>query len=454
MYPRHRDGVWKRLLDGCGRGVPGLATESQPEAGTSRERRADFSPDQPVARYFDRRPITLARLLVRLVALLAVLFGADALATGQLHHEAFRTHYRLPEELSASWLPGYLHHLERVWGRTEGGNASTPVRVAFVGSSPTWGYRIKAAENTYPYAFESAAASAGVPVSAANLASNGQLVGDEYLVAKRVAPTADVVFVQLTYHTFSPSFDVRTPVRFPEIAKLPGLALSASESRLLRVASARHADVAATVGGAIADRSTLYRERDALVAKLIGETPEQLLFGVWDRRFGKASRDKENDVANVDLFAGAEFAAFDQLEPEQQMIVVNEYASNASFAVDPRSPHMRTLDSLARMLREDGVKAVFYMAPMNRDVIDSYALMDRAQYLANSKAIGDSVRAAGFPYIDYNTAETPVFPPEYFADIDHTTDAGGRAVGKRLFQDTKAYLRGADAASVTAGGSP
>ena len=430
-----------------------MAKVSQPKANASQERRADFSPDQPVARYFDRRPITFWRLLVRLATILAVLFAADVLAARQLGHGAFNAHYRVPDELSASWLPGYVHYLDREWGRSWNDSASPDIRVAFIGSSPTWGYRIKAAENTYPYAFASAAASAGVPVSAANLASNGQLIGDGYLIAKRIAPQADVVFVQLTYHTFNPAFVPRSPVRFPEIAKLPGLALSRSESNLLRVASTKHAGVGAGVGGAIAARSTLYRERDALVAKLIGETPEQRLFDSWDRRFGKASRDKEGDLATEDLFAGAEFAAFDQLEPEQQMIVVSQYAANSSFKVDPNGAHMKTLRALARLLREQKVKAVFYMAPMNRDVIDSYMLIDREQYLANSKAIGNAVRAAGFPYIDYNAADALVFPPEYFADIDHTTDAGGQAVGKRLFKDTSAYLRG-EPTSPTAGGSP
>jgi hypothetical protein len=84
-------------------------------------------------------------------------------------------------------------------------------------------------------------------------------------------------------------------------------------------------------------------------------------------------------------------------------------------------------------------------------VLDFYELIDREQYLANSKAIGDIVRADGFPYIDYNTTEVPVFPAELFADIDHTTDKGGRAVGERLFEDTVGYLRGGDATQTGVG---
>ena len=94
--------------------------------------------------------------------------------------------------------------------------------MAFLGASPTWGYRIKDAANTYPYAFAAAARKQGVDVAAANLAANGQLVGDEYLMSKAVAAKSDVVFVQLTYHMFDPAYAQGAQVRYPEIANLPG----------------------------------------------------------------------------------------------------------------------------------------------------------------------------------------------------------------------------------------
>ena len=203
-----------------------------------------------------------------------------------------------------------------------------------------------------------------------------------------------------------------------------------------------------TLGGFLFDNWAAYRERSAISTKLFGAMPEERLREEWLRRTGGKVAPSQEATMPAD-----EFASFDSLDPEKQMIVVAEYAENSSFTVSPRTPQMRTLGLLARSLREQGKKAVFFVAPLNRDIVDYYALIDRAQYLANSKAIGDVVRSAGFPFVDYNAAETPVFPAEYFADIDHTTDAGGRAVGARLWQDTAAYVTGPSAPGDSRGSS-
>ena len=395
---------------------------------TTEPARSDFQPTVEVARYFGRHTVTFPHLMLRVLVLLAVLVGFDVWTVGALGRSAYEGAYRLPRELPTTALPGYVHALDR---HSESG----AVRVVFLGASPTWGYRTKNAASTFPYAYAAAAKKAGLDVSAANLAANGQLVGDEYLLAKRVAADADILFVQLTYHMFDPRYEQGRLVRYPEMAQLPGVAVSKGEAELLSISPKAAYPVSSRIDGVLFDRWAAYRERSALAAMFFGGMPEDRLHQAWVKATTGKSPPREQIVGAED------FTSFDSLDPDQQMIAVARYAENASFTVSPKTPQMRVLRGLVEALHKRGTKVVFFMAPMNRDVIDYYALIDREQYLANSKRVRDVVRAGGFTYLDYNTAETPAFGPEYFADIDHTTDAGGRAVGRRLFEDTADYLR-------------
>ncbi len=404
--------------------------------------RSDFQPRTEVARYFDRGPVSLPRLLLRVAVVLLVLLAFDLWAGRALEGGDFAGAYRMPLELPTTKLPGYVHAIDRR-------SATGGIRAAFLGASPTWGYRIKRPENTFPYAFASAATKGGSKVSAANLAANGLLVGDQYLLAQAVAPGSDVVFVQLTYHMFDPRYEKGRVVRYPEIAELPGVRVSESQARLLGVPAKSAKPVGTQLDRVLFDSWTVYRERSAIADKLFGGMPEERLFDTWRRRSGTAT---EADTPRA-LTPANEFASFDSLDPEKQMIVVAQYAENASFTVSPASRQVRTLRSLVELLKAQDKKAVFFVAPLNREIVDYYALIDRTQYLANSKALGDAVRSAGFPFIDYNAAETPVFPGSYFADIDHTTDEGGRAVGARLWADTAEYVTGPASAKGASGAS-
>ncbi len=401
-------------------------------------RRSDFQPTTEVSRYFDRAPVSLPRLVLRLVVLLAVLVAFDVWVGRSASARGYDGAYRLPLELPTAALPGYVHALD---GQSQ--------RALFLGASPTWGYRIRDPRHTYPYSYASAAASAGVEIEAANLAANGQLLGDQYLLAKALVRRGDVVFVQLTYHMFDPTYERGRQVRYPEIASLPGVGVSASEAKLLGVPEQAAPAAGSAVSRVLFDRWAAYRERSAIASRLFGGVPEQRLRDAWVRRTGGKVEPEARAVMPED-----EFASFDSLDPEKQMIVIADYADNSAFDVRATEPQMRTLRLLAQLLRDRGAKAVFYIAPLNRDIIDYYALIEREQYLANTKRISAVVRGAGFPFVDYNAAETPLFPAEYFADIDHTTDAGGRAVGERLWRDTAAYVAARAAGRPAATGTP
>ncbi len=169
------------------------------------------------------------RLAFRFVLLAAALWGVDAIVARTLVPDATYTRsYRLPVALPTASIADYVESIHSSSLSEKGG----PI-VAFVGASPTWGHRIKESANTYPYAFQSAASRAGLSTRTFNLASNGQFVADEYFIAKKVADDSDVVFVQLTYHTFNPAAREGSVMRYPELPRLLGMSLDTTEAAYL-----------------------------------------------------------------------------------------------------------------------------------------------------------------------------------------------------------------------------
>ena len=99
---------------------------------------------------------------------------------------------------------------------------------------------------------------------------------------------------------------------------------------------------------------------------------------------------------------------------------------------------------MADEFKAKGKRAVFFMAPLNRQLVDEYQLIDPKQYAANVRVLRGVVAKDGFPFLDYNTGHD-VLPSSLFADISHTTDQGGRRVGALLWRDSRAYLESAGA---------
>jgi hypothetical protein len=136
------------------------------------------------------------------------------------------------------------------------------------------------------------------------------------------------------------------------------------------------------------------------------------------------------------------FASFDTLDPGSQMVVVARYAEESSFTIDPADSEVVLLGKLASDIASAHKKAVFFMGPLNETVIRAYGLIDAAQYRTNIALLRRTVARYGFSLIDHNTDEHTM-PESDFADISHTTDAGGALFGQMLLRDTLAYLRSA-----------
>ena len=373
--------------------------------------------------------VGLPRLLLRIAIAVALLFAVDvALSKTLVPRSQYLHAYRLPRQLPTASLADYVSAIDESALTRAGG----PI-VTFLGASPTYGYRIKDSVNTYPYAFQASAVASGWPDRTFNLASNGQFAADEYVIGTRLADDSDVVFVQLTYHTFNPAARNGAVIRYPELPQLLGVGLTAPAARLLGV---KPSPIAGAVTGADALVSRywlLWRERDLLDKRLFGGKPQTLLAGTGPSKVTSLP----GEAASPD----DGFASFDSLDPVAQMIAIVRYAEDASFTVSPHDSDVRFVTLLADELKAKGKKAVFFVAPLNRQLVEEYQLIDPKQYRANISLLRGIVKRDGFPFLDYNTGPD-ILPSSLFADISHTTDKGGKRVGALLWRDSRAYLEG------------
>jgi hypothetical protein len=392
------------------------------------DQRGFFAPERSEGAYLSfAGRITWRRLLTRLVLCALLLAALDlVVASGSTPRSSYQRDYRLPRSMPTADIADYADAIDAEARARAGG----PV-VLFLGASPTWGHRTKDPANTFPYALRSAASSAGVELRAFNLASNGQFVGDYLVIARRLAPDADAVYIQLTYHTFNPVARDSAAIRYPELPKILGVGLSTDESRLLGLSGSDTGVLAA--GESFLGRYwRLWRERDAIDRRLFGGRPRSAL--------ERAAAGAAGEVVTGDDDATDDgFAAFEALEPDKQTLVVAAYAEDSSFEVDPSDSEVRALDRLAELLEEEGIPAVFFMAPLNRELVDSYGLIDPALYAANVEVLRGVVEARGATFIDYNSGPVRL-ASGLFADISHTTDAGGSAFGDLLWNETSSTV--------------
>lgn len=390
------------------------------------------------------RGVTVRRLILRIVVCVLALVALDRVIAPSFAPPAtYLRDYRLPRTAPTTALADYVGAIELAARVPE----RSPIAV-FLGASPTYGHRIKDARNTFPYAYESAAASAGVSVQAFNVAANGQFVADYFVLAKRLIGSADIVFVQLTYHTFSPAGRSGLGIRYRELPGILGVPLTPGDAGLLGLRASGNAPepalaAPAAIGGTLSRWWTLWRERDLIDRRVFGGHPRNALSLLVAGLTAPAAASVATAITTLpEDAAGDGFSSFDELDPGEQMVVVARYAEESSFDIDPADSEVVLLDKLASDIAAAHKRAVFFMGPLNREVVDSYGLIDAKQYARNIAILRTTVGRHGFSLVDHNM-DKDALPGVDFADISHTTDAGGAAFGRMLLRDTLPYLRSA-----------
>lgn len=328
---------------------------------------------------------------------------------------AVNPYYRLPEDHEMVMLPFYLDQIHQTHSRSL-------LQVVFLGSSPTYGIHIRQDQNCYPYTYQqalekSAGQKPAIPFH--NVSAKGFLVADQYYLAKSLAPDTGVFFIQLNYHTFSPALGTR--IRYPELPEKLGVTVAADEAALLGIRPTPVLALNAPLRQWLRTWWGFYRERERLAMQVLQATPEAFVFNQYDRwRGSKAAKEAEK--------------SFMELSPARQMMVLKRYSQTATFTIAPGNSELFFLEQLAQWLQQQQKHAVFFMAPMNVEALDTYEMLPWKQYDHNMAQIRQVLQRYGFDLLDTNRKK-PLSGDTFF-DISHTLDKGGQLFGKQLFELT------------------
>jgi lysophospholipase L1-like esterase len=350
------------------------------------------------------------------------LMAIDVLVAGYLRpSQHYDSNWRLPRTQSMSALPGYVDHIESLRR-----DARRPV-VLFLGASPTWGEMNRDRHHTYAADFARIAHAAGVEARVYNLGADGTLVSDQYFIADSLDGHADLLSIQLTYHTFNPKARIDGAERFPELPRILGQPVSSQVADLLGIDPTPPFNLSGTVDRLLNRHWLLFREHDELAARLFGQPIRDELYDRWQDLTGSAPQQPPLAPSlrrNV---------GFDQLDPARQTEIVERYADLAHYRIRRDDSELRMLDLLCARLEHSYARAVFFMSPLNIGALEDFQVFDRRLYDANVAVIRAVVEKHGLAFIDWNQPRTEL-PSALFADATHTTDAGSAVFARRLYR--------------------
>ena len=366
--------------------------------------------------------LTPARIIVRLCTMVVCLIAIDFLVAGYLragqHYDA---DWRLPRTQSMAALPGYVDHIESLRR-----NPHRPV-LLFLGASPTWGEMNSDRHHTYVADVARVAHAAGVGARVYNLGADGTLVSDEYFIAGRLAAHADVLGIQLTYHTFNSKARIDGPERFPELPRVLGQPVSSQVAHVLGIHATAPFNLSGAVDRVLDRHWLLFREHDELAARLFGHPIRDELYARWRELTGDAT---EGLAPAPSL---PKNVSFDNLDPARQTEIVERYADVANFHVRQSDSELRMLDLLCAQLERAHSRAVLFISPLNIGALESFQAFDRRLYDANVAIIRSVVEKHGLTLIDWNQPGSEL-APALFADATHTTDAGSAVFARKLYK--------------------
>ncbi len=366
--------------------------------------------------------LTLGRLIVRLVTMAVALVLIDLLVGHYLGPDQnYDADWRLPRTQSMSALPGYVAHIEALRRDTR------RPRVLFLGSSPTWGEMNSDRHHTYSAAFARTARSAGVDARVYNLGADGALVADQYFIADRLAGHADLLGIQLTYHTFNPAARIDGTERFAELPRILGDPVSSPVASALGIDRTPPLNLSGEVDRALDRRWLLFRDRNELATRLFGRPFRDELYSRWQKLVGSGPKQLPLTPSLP------KNTAFDRLDPARQTEIVERYADFASFHIRRGDSELRMLDLLCAELERRHAHAVFFISPLNVAALESFGVFDHRLYSANVAIIRAVVERHGLTLIDWNRPSKEL-PAALFADVTHTTDHGSAVFARRLYR--------------------
>lgn len=378
--------------------------------------------------------LTRKRLFIRLCSFFIFLFAAEFFVRATVPEQnagAFNAVYRFPPSQEYIYLPELVTHIKH-----QGKKEPQKKIIVFSGSSPTYGHKIRHPENTYPFSFERTfKQNSRHPqnIRVFNTASDGQLVSDQYYIVRSLIHDADMFYIQINYHTFNPESLRGMPIRHKDMPERLGARVMEKEAGLLNRRSSPVLSLNSSLQNVLKKISRLYRERETLPLLLFGGKPENVIYAKYETWRGEKAPQKNEGILSQTL-------PFSQLTPQKQLVIVKRYGERCHFRLKRGGSNSELffLKRMVRLLKKYKKSAVLFMTPLNRGTLDDYDMMDWKEYKNNVKVIREIAENDDMLFLDFN--EEHAYPDNLFFDISHMLDAGGKIVGKDLFNDTKSFL--------------
>jgi hypothetical protein len=316
---------------------------------------------------------------------------------------------RVPPFDSIVYTPLWIEHL-----RDQPKERPT---VAFFGTSTVYGTTVRKGANT----------TAGVlqahrpDVRVLNLGLSGARFTETYAIVSSVIDQIDVAVYEINYGMTVVMENEADPVVYPAlVGKLGGIPRGWVSRFPHKNADALPSDVHRWLADHALNRWTLYRDRDALS------------YALWKTRTPKEKirrelLKREEAQSGKKTPADPLYRPYDRM-PDDSKRRIDEgfrnlytwkrpFDENGSFGLFMMR---KTLD----LLRMHGKKAVFYTAPLDRELIDKRKLIRWEDYRRVMKAYRQLVESYGYPFIEFNNGSN-VVPHRYYRDpISPTRETG------------------------------
>jgi hypothetical protein len=224
------------------------------------------------------------------------------------------------------------------------------------------------------------------------------------------------IFITLNYETFSPpqlavSLRYRTVPR--ALARVDGVDV------LAQVLSRRER-FEARFGGGVGSIWATFRHRAVLTHALLGGEPRAWMRGAY-LRSAAAMRGTYVAVDPARSWRAMEYGAA-ELAHFKRMYDFDY--------VDPDAYNVRLLRLLCRTLHETKREVVFYVTPINGEMIDEQEMMRREWFEQNVAFLQNIPRSFGFETQDLSA----LVPGEEFIDAHHMLPAGNARLTERLLK--------------------
>ncbi|MEK5059662.1 hypothetical protein BK126_20485 [Paenibacillus sp. FSL H7-0326] len=270
-----------------------------------------------------------------------------------------------------------------------------------------------------------------------NLGLTGARLAETYAILASVIDELDYVIYEINYGIL-PLTD-----NDPEVTVYPSL-LSKLDQNIPK-SWLRHSPVKneESVPNAVHDFMTteilshwpLYHDRDVLTYRLLStRTSLEKL-----RREVAAERNERQGIVTPYT---PPYTPYEQLTAEQQAGIVNHFTNLYTWSKPfhaESSFGLTLMNKTLDLLDKHGKQAVFYTAPLDKDLITRHNMLNWTDYFTVMGAYQELIESRGYPFIEFNAGGSNLIPHEFYHDSSHMVDEGSRIFGEILYERLLPY---------------